>query len=115
MPPSSERVFVDLIFRASRKYANWDPEILIRVGDYGRITQGRPSWAFWRPGWGIFVKEGNFYAEGIATEYDISEPEERGGDALEGAMWITSNNALQVEFGVAAAGCVLILRSRLFS
>jgi hypothetical protein len=106
MPQSSERLFVDLLFRASRKYANWDPEVPMRVGDYGRITHGKPAWAFWRRGGGIFMKEGNIYAERIAEEYGIPEPEEHGAGATEGVNWITSKNAVQVDVNVKVAGCV---------
>ncbi|KAF9479864.1 hypothetical protein BDN70DRAFT_906068 [Pholiota conissans] len=104
MPQNSERLFVDLLFRASRKYANWDPEVPIQVGDYGRITQGKPSWAFWRRGSGIFLKEGNIYEESIADEYKIPQPEEHGEDSIEGATWITSKNARQVEGDLTVAG-----------
>jgi hypothetical protein len=63
----AERQFVDLIFRASKKYASWDPEVIVEVGDYGRITQGKTGLAFWRKKRGIFLKEENIYKNGLAA------------------------------------------------
>jgi hypothetical protein len=58
---NSERLYADLVFIVSRKYASWDPEIQVEVGDYGRITSGKRRFPmFWRKQ-GIFVKEGNIY------------------------------------------------------
>jgi len=93
----AERQFVDLIFRASAKYGNWDPEDPVAVGDYGRITQGYTSLACWRKKQGTFQKEGNIYKEGLAEKYNIPVPEERGVDSTEGISWITSNNAKEVD------------------
>ena len=95
--PDAQRQFVDLIFRASRKYANWDPEVSVAVGDYGRITRGKSGLAFWREKQGIFVKDGNIYDDGLAEKYDIPIPEEHGLDATEGVTWITSKNAKEVD------------------
>ena len=97
MPPDAERQFVDLIFRASKKYGSWDPEVVIVVGDYGRITQGRSGLAFWRKNRGIFLKDGNIYEDGLAEKYDIPTPQEHGADSTEGISWITSENAKEVE------------------
>ncbi|KAF8157146.1 hypothetical protein B0H34DRAFT_489190 [Crassisporium funariophilum] len=106
MPPlDSERVFVDLLFRASKKYASWDPEVAVHVGDYGRITQGRAGWAFWRKRQGIFVKEGNIYTDGHAEKCEIPAPVEHGADSdSEGQTWITSKNATQVELDAGISG-----------
>ncbi|KAF7342639.1 hypothetical protein MSAN_02020700 [Mycena sanguinolenta] len=45
------RKYVDLINRASAKYASWDPAKLIRAGDYGKIDRKT----------GQFQKEGSIY------------------------------------------------------
>ncbi|KAG2148843.1 hypothetical protein DEU56DRAFT_782498 [Suillus clintonianus] len=45
------RKFIDLIFQASSKWANWNPDIEIKVGDYGTIN--RES--------GRLIVEGNIY------------------------------------------------------
>lgn len=95
--PDAERQFVDLIFRASKKYASWDPEISVAVGDYGQITRGKTGLAFWRKKRGIFLKEGNIYEGELAEKYDIPTPTEHGVDATEGISWITSKNAKEIE------------------
>ncbi|KAJ6452232.1 hypothetical protein C8R45DRAFT_1057037 [Mycena sanguinolenta] len=70
-----ERAYTDLVFRATGKYAAWDPEVPIKVGDYGRITRGRHGLAFWRRNRnGKFVREGNIYTDGKADEFGISAP-----------------------------------------
>jgi hypothetical protein len=93
----AERQFVDLIFRTSKKYASWDPEVPVAVGDYGRITQGKTGLAFWRKKQGIFLKDGNIYEDGLAEKYEIPMPEEHGVDSTEGISWITSKNARKVD------------------
>lgn len=105
----SERLFVDLVFRSSNKYPNWDPEVPIEVGDYGRITQGKqPSWwNFWakRTQAGVFLKEGNIFKEGIADRLSIPAPVEHGAvessavASSHGQTWITSKNAKEVDVG----------------
>ncbi|KAF7334476.1 hypothetical protein MVEN_02277100 [Mycena venus] len=100
--PNSERTYVDLIFRATKKYASWDPEIAVRVGDWGRITQGRRGLAFWRKN-GTFVREGNIYFDGKAEKYDIPAPVEYGRNS-EGQTWVTSENAEQIDLSALAGG-----------
>jgi hypothetical protein len=100
----SERLYVDLIFRASKKYASWDPEVLVEVGDWGRITTGKRGWAFWRSARGTFIKEGNIYKDGTAEKYGIPLPKEFGVEATEGVTWVTSQNAEQCDIDVAAGG-----------
>ena len=95
--PDAERQFVDLIFRASKKYASWDPEVTVSVGDYGRITRGKTGIAFWRKKQGIFLKDGNIYEDGLAEKYEIPTPEEHGVGSTEGISWITSKNAKEVD------------------
>ncbi|KAJ7910559.1 hypothetical protein B0H13DRAFT_1520832, partial [Mycena leptocephala] len=95
----SERAYADLMFHATQKYASWDPEIIMRVGDWGRITKGSQGLAFWRKN-GTFVREGNIYSDGLAEEYGIPTPVEFGG----GSEWITSQNAQRVDLSASADG-----------
>ncbi|KIJ23638.1 hypothetical protein M422DRAFT_62409 [Sphaerobolus stellatus SS14] len=81
----SERHYVDLLFSATNKYGSWDPEIPVQCGDYGHITQGASSWAFWRKHRRTFLKEGNIYIDGTADKWDDGE----------GLTWITSRNAVE--------------------
>jgi hypothetical protein len=107
MAPNSERLFVDLIFRSSHKYPNWDPEVIVEPGDYGRITQGPKEgfrFAFWRKkAQGTFLKEGNIYENGLAEKFGIPKPKEHGREATEGATWITSRNAEEVNMDASIA------------
>lgn len=99
----SERLYVDLLFRASKKYASWDPEVVVRVGDYGRISVGRTGFRFWQRNKGTFLKEGNIYDDGQAKTYKIPEPNEYGADATaKGDMWIVSENAEAIDVSGAA-------------
>lgn len=105
----SERKYVDLIYAACRKYASWDPEIVVRVGDFGRITKGRVGLAFWRRKKGIFLKHGNIYEDGRAEKFGIPRPREYGVEATEGNTWIVSKNAKEAEISVAAGSGTPIL------
>jgi len=100
----SERLYVDLLFRASKKYASWDPEIVVKVGDYGRISTGRTGLRFWQRNKGTFVKEGNIYEDGKAEKYGIPESKEYGADATEGDTWIVSENAEAIDVSAAVQG-----------
>jgi hypothetical protein len=102
----SERLYVDLLFRVSKKYASWDPEITVEVGDWGRITTGYTGLAFWRRGRGTFLKEGNIYTDGKAEAHDIPRPKEFGADATEGVNWIISQNVEECDVSVTAGGYV---------
>ncbi|KAG2749691.1 hypothetical protein P692DRAFT_20732431 [Suillus brevipes Sb2] len=53
MPDSASRKFIDLIFQSSSKWANWDPPIPIKVGDYGTIDRKT----------GVLIVKGNIYDE----------------------------------------------------
>ncbi|KAG2034436.1 hypothetical protein BDR03DRAFT_964998 [Suillus americanus] len=53
MPDSASRKFIDLIFKTSSKWANWDPPITIKVGHYGTIDRRT----------GVLQVEGNIYDE----------------------------------------------------
>ncbi|KAI6137457.1 hypothetical protein EDD17DRAFT_1501736 [Pisolithus thermaeus] len=94
---SGEQQYVDLIFRASKKFANWDPENHLEVGDWGRLTTGRPRWAFWRPKRCVFVKEGNIYRDKIAEKYGIPSPRLLGEENPNGLTWVTSLNARDMD------------------
>ncbi|KAJ7200938.1 hypothetical protein B0H12DRAFT_1244312 [Mycena haematopus] len=100
--PNSERIYVDLIFRATKKYAAWDPEIPVKVGDYGRITQGSRGLAFWRKN-GTFVREGNIYTDGKADTFEVPGPVECGRDSA-GETWVTSWNVTHVDLSLSAGG-----------
>ncbi|KAJ7611307.1 hypothetical protein FB45DRAFT_1009734 [Roridomyces roridus] len=103
---NSERTYVELLFRASRKYASWDPEMEVKVGDWGRITQGKRGLLFWRKN-GTFLREGNIYDDGLAEKYGIPKPNKSstsGENGERGESWIVSNNAVQVDVGGAVAG-----------
>ncbi|KAF8130954.1 hypothetical protein K438DRAFT_1999091 [Mycena galopus ATCC 62051] len=97
-----ERTYVDLIFRATKKYGAWDPEITVKVGDYGKISRGPRGLVFWRKN-GTFVREGNIYTDGKAERFEIATPVEYGREA-EGQTWITSLNATQVDASLSAGG-----------
>ncbi|KAJ7901213.1 hypothetical protein B0H14DRAFT_2671013 [Mycena olivaceomarginata] len=99
---NSERAYVDLMFRATKKYPAWDPEIVLKAGDYGIITRGQWGLAFWRKNC-TFVREGNIYLDGKAEKYGIVAPVEYGHDS-EGQAWITSLNATQVDASCSAGG-----------
>jgi len=101
----SERKYVDLIFNASKKYASWDPEVKMDVGDWGRMTY-EPKGMGRRIG--IFLKEGNIYEDGQAILYGIPSPKEYGADMSEGATWITSENAQQQEFSADFGASVVV-------
>jgi hypothetical protein len=105
----SERKFVDLLFRASKKYANWDPEVVVEVGDWGRITTGKTGLAFWRRGRGTFLKEGNIYKDGKAEKYGIPPPKELGLGSTEGVTWIVSQNLQECDVNAAVGGCVTMV------
>ncbi|KAJ6545526.1 hypothetical protein B0H19DRAFT_1075819 [Mycena capillaripes] len=93
---NSERAYIHLLFRASRKYANWDPEIEVKVGDWGRITQGKRGFAFWRKN-STFLKEGNIFLDGKAKGHGIPDPIEYGGGSSDAETWVVSKNAEQVD------------------
>ncbi|KAJ6531066.1 hypothetical protein B0H19DRAFT_1082047 [Mycena capillaripes] len=93
---NSERAYIDLLFRASRKYASWDPEVEVKVGDWGRVTQGKRGLAFWRKN-GTFLKDGNIFLDGKAKAHGIPDPIEYGGGSSDAETWVVSKNAEQVD------------------
>ncbi|KAF8144962.1 hypothetical protein K438DRAFT_2028961 [Mycena galopus ATCC 62051] len=108
-----ERTYMDLIFRATKKYGAWDPEITVKVGDYGKISRGPRGLAFWRKN-GTFVRQGNIYTDGKAERFDVPAPAEYGREA-EGQTWITSLNATQMDASLSAGssgrGAVLAMEN----
>ncbi|KAJ7850730.1 hypothetical protein B0H13DRAFT_2284757 [Mycena leptocephala] len=109
---NSERAYIDLIFSASGKYACWDPEIEIKVGDWGRVTRGKRGLTFWRKK-GTFLKEGNIFVDGKAKRYRIPEPIEYGGGSSEGETWIVSQNAKQIDIFSAVGVSPAVAQCRL--
>ncbi|KAF9219267.1 hypothetical protein BS17DRAFT_718091 [Gyrodon lividus] len=97
----SERQFVDLLFRACRKFPNWDPEVTVDVGDWGRLTTGRPRWAFWRPKRCIFVKEGNIYGDETAEKYGIPQPTVMGEGGSDGLTWFKSQDTQDMDIATS--------------
>ncbi|KAG0692897.1 hypothetical protein DFH29DRAFT_913349 [Suillus ampliporus] len=57
---AASRKFIDLIRQASSKWANWDPPIEIKVGDYGKIDNDT----------GELDIEGNIYDNSFQTSLD---------------------------------------------
>lgn len=74
----------------------------MKVGDWGKITQGKRGLAFWRKN-GTFLKEGNIFLDGKAEKYGIPNPTESGVDS-EGETWVVSQNAEQVDVSASAGG-----------
>ncbi|KAJ6449430.1 hypothetical protein C8R47DRAFT_1230627 [Mycena vitilis] len=91
-----------LISNASEKCSSWDPEIVVKVGDWGRMSEGRRSAAFIRKR-GSFVRESNIYDDGKAKTYGIPDPIECGRDS-EGEARIASKNAEGVDVSLCAGG-----------
>ncbi|KAI0060413.1 hypothetical protein BV25DRAFT_957857 [Artomyces pyxidatus] len=53
VPSTSSRMYVDLIYGKTSKYANWDPAKRIQIGDYGIVDRET----------GAFEPEGNIYTD----------------------------------------------------
>ncbi|KAG1748135.1 hypothetical protein EDB19DRAFT_1684462 [Suillus lakei] len=95
---TASRKFIDLIRQASSKWANWDPPIEIKVGDYGMIDNET----------GELDVEGNIYDEGFQTLLDnqdlninLSEPScqpQKGG--CDDNMIMSSSGVKQGDFSV---------------
>ncbi|KAG0703381.1 hypothetical protein DFH29DRAFT_998530 [Suillus ampliporus] len=91
-----QRKFVELIFRATAKYANWDPPSEILVGSYGKIDKDT----------GSFKAQGNIYSDtfkqhlidaGIKPESD----EHHAKDCPEESVFTTwSKNVKRMELSV---------------
>ncbi|KAI0028841.1 hypothetical protein K488DRAFT_57662 [Vararia minispora EC-137] len=107
---NSERLYVELIFGSSNKYASWDPEIEVKVGDYGHFTRGKRSMMFWRTApRGIFLREGNIYdsedsGASLAKKHGIPDPRAHGGSTTQGVTWITSKNAEEMDMSADVSG-----------
>lgn len=104
---SAERIYVELIYGASNKYAAWDPEIEVKVGDYGRITSGKKGLVFWRRRQGVFLRFGNIYDDDkMAKKHNIPVPKIQGSSASRGVAWVISENAQETEFSADVSACV---------
>ncbi|CAE6438617.1 unnamed protein product [Rhizoctonia solani] len=84
----SSKKYVDLIFKASGKYGNWDPPHTVEVGDWGRVDRET----------GNFVKEGNIFKDSECSALLSDAPDaplfKKGG--LEDVLRVTSG--AQMEF-----------------
>ena len=109
-PRDPERTFIELLFASSRKYAAWDPEVEVRVGDYGIITRGeRPSFLkFWARNrrQGIFLKQGNIYDNGKAKKFEVPPPKTYEHEGSSGVSWIVSQNASETGLSADVSACV---------
>uniref|UniRef100_D8Q2N7 Uncharacterized protein n=1 Tax=Schizophyllum commune (strain H4-8 / FGSC 9210) TaxID=578458 RepID=D8Q2N7_SCHCM len=61
---NTPRLYVDLIFRQSGCFANWDPTTVLRVGDYGTVREND----------GELDVQGNIYDDGFAEKYGLQLP-----------------------------------------
>jgi hypothetical protein len=104
----AQRTFIELLFASSKKYAAWDPEIKVQVGDWGYITKGKMRLAFWRGRRGVFMKQGNIYRDGKATTHEIPEPVTYGDQATSGITWIVSQNASAVDISAEITAYVTL-------
>jgi hypothetical protein len=93
---AASRKFIDLIRQASSKWANWDPPIEIKVGDYGKIDNET----------GELDVEGNIYDKTFQTslekqnlKIDLSDPScqpQKGG--FDDNMIMSSSGVKQGDF-----------------
>jgi len=60
--PTQGRKYVDLLFRTTNAFANWQPTIPLAVGDYGRVNKAT----------GLFIRDGNIYEDDLATTYGLT-------------------------------------------
>ncbi|KAL1686715.1 hypothetical protein GGG16DRAFT_63703 [Schizophyllum commune] len=61
---NTPRLYVDLIFRQSGCFANWDPTTVLRVGDYGTVREND----------GELDVQGNIYDDGFGEKYGLQLP-----------------------------------------
>ncbi|TCD66518.1 hypothetical protein EIP91_001294 [Steccherinum ochraceum] len=64
----SSRKFIDLIYNATTKWANWDPSESYQAGDFGDIDKET----------GRFQKQGNIYVDNRTSHIAIQYPKEQG-------------------------------------
>lgn len=93
-PPHSSRKFIDLIFAASSKWANWDPPKQIRVGDFGTIDKKT----------GEFEKEGNIYDDVSTASLTANYPPLMA--SKDAVFEISSENVRRIEFGLEPTASV---------
>ncbi|KAG1782202.1 hypothetical protein EV702DRAFT_1070599 [Suillus placidus] len=106
---AASRKFIDLIRQASSKWANWDPPIEIKVGDYGKIDNES----------GELDVEGNIYDPGFQTllnkqglNINLSEPScqpQTGG--VDDDIIMSSSGVKQGDFSVKPEVSLLNLAS----
>lgn len=60
--PTQGRKYVDLLFRTTNAFANWQPTIPLTVGDYGRVNKTT----------GLFIRDGNIYEDDLAAVYGLT-------------------------------------------
>jgi len=123
------RKFIDLIQSITSKWANWNPDSPIKVGDYGMIINAT----------GEFKREGNIYTSEGIINIDMTDPalhpEEKEGDEKfivkswgvttketdvtpEAAVSGAANVALQVDFefeGRKRAAAMVMYKPRYIS
>ncbi|KIJ65855.1 hypothetical protein HYDPIDRAFT_27082 [Hydnomerulius pinastri MD-312] len=99
----SSRKYVELIFKASSKWANWDPPYSVQCGHYGTIN----------PDSGQLEINGNIYHESfkkhLPPDFDLALPEHQPMDGdVEDDLVITtagvSNKGINVAPGAGLAG-----------
>ena len=112
MSHDPERTFTELLFASSRKYAAWDPEVEVRVGDYGIITRGAhvPWVKFWARNkrQGVFLRQGNIYdaKDGRAKTFEVPEPITYKHEGSTGVSWVVSQNASETDMSADVSACV---------
>ncbi|KAG1851211.1 hypothetical protein C8R48DRAFT_676500 [Suillus tomentosus] len=107
--------FIDLIQSITSKWANWNPDRAIEVGDYGMIKNAT----------GEFEQEGNIYTSEGIIDIDMTDlalhPEEKEGDEkfiIKSAVSGAVNVALQVDFefeGRKRAAAMVMYKPRYIS
>jgi hypothetical protein len=103
---NGERKFIELLYPITKKYASWDPEVLVQVGDYGRITTGPSQIWPWSKKSGTYIKEGNIYEDGRAEKYGILPPTEQMSGGAEGRTCIASTGTKSVDAQAVVGACV---------
>jgi len=89
---NASRKYIDLVYQASTKWANWDPPVPVKVGDYGEVDRNT----------GRFERHGSIYdpaIEAALPAIDIQEYTPQHSDP-ERSMVITSKVASKVALDV---------------
>lgn len=96
-----EELYIDLLLKATNKYARWDPEDPVEVGDWGTMTSK-----------GTFHKEGNIYEDGKAERYGIPKAREHGVNATESIGYYSSHGVKSCDFDREVGGYVPVTLCR---